>query len=225
MDPTRAVCTGVALFMLCGCSGGERSAEAPAGSATSAKTPEGAPYAYERLPLDTSRAPGTIVDSVFPMPEMITRFRAGLPEVRALAGGEISPESLAAKFVLALAEGDSRTLSLLALSRAEFAYLYFPYAADAQRDGGLSPALRWDGILRNSEKGISRALDRIGRKPLKFDALQCQTPPSRLGPMTQQDGCTVRLTLADGTAFSGRLFGSIVGIGGRYKFVGYANDM
>lgn len=221
----RAVCTAVALLMLSGCSGAERSAESPAGSTVSAKTPEGTPYAYERLPLDTSRAPGTIIDSVFPLPEMIRRFRIGLPEVHALAGGESSPELLVKKFVQALAEGDSRTLSLLALSRAEFAYLYFPYSADPQGDGGLPPALRWDGIVRNSEKGISRALDRMGRTPLTLDVLECRTPAKRLGPLTQQDECTVRLSRTDGTTFSGRLFGSIIGIGGRYKFVGYANDM
>ena len=221
----RAVCTAVALLMLSACSGAERSAESPAVSTASAKTPEGTPYAYERLPLDTSHAPGTIIDSVFSMPEMITRFRVGLPEVKALAGGETSPELLVSKFVRALAEGDSRTLSLLVLSRAEFAYLYFPNSADAQGEGGLPPALRWDGIVRNSEKGISRALDRIGRAPLTLAGFECRTPARRLGPLTQLDECTVRLARGDGITFDGRLFGSIIGIGGRYKFVGYANDM
>ncbi len=199
--------------------------EAKVADSAIAAAPGGTAYAYQRVPLDTSHQPGTIIDSVFPMPEMIRRFRADLPEVRQLIDGEVSRQALVAKFVQAVATKDKKALGHLTLSRAEFAYVYFPNSSDATAANGLSPQLRWNGITLNSEKGITRALDRVGGKPLTLESLDCPNPPTTSGAMTLHDGCTVRIAATDGTKFSGRLFGSIIEFGGRFKFVGYANDM
>ena len=125
----------------------------------------------------------------------------------------------------ALAAGDRLALGRLTLSRAEFAYLYYPASRDARMTNGLPPTLRWDLLTLNSEKGIARALDRIGRKPMRLGSVNCTDTPVTMGAIRQHDGCTVQLTLADSSAFAGRLFGSIIEHRGRFKFVGYSNDM
>jgi hypothetical protein len=160
------------------------------------------------------------------MPEMLRRFRAGLPEVRDLAGGATSRTALAEQFVAALGARDKAALGMLTLSRAEFAYVYFPTTPDASQPNGLPPTLRWDQITLASEKGIGRALERIGgRGALTLVMLDCPNAPISQGPVTVHDGCTVRLRLADGSEFNGRLFGPILEHARRYKFIGYSNDM
>ncbi len=216
-------------FVLCGLAGCGPTAEPlekPSTDKVVLVTPEGSPYAYPRIPLDTTRTPGSVIDSVFPMPEMLRRFRANLPELRALNGGATSRQALATAFVAALASRDKPTLGQLTLSRAEFAWLYFPTTPNAARDNGLPPTLMWDQITLASEKGIGRALDRIGgRGALTLERLDCPNPPVTQGPATLHDGCTVVLRQVDGTEFKGRLFGPILEYAGRFKFIGYTNDM
>ncbi|MBC7844292.1 MAG: hypothetical protein H7099_18415 [Gemmatimonadaceae bacterium] len=159
------------------------------------------------------------------MPEMLRRFRAGLPEPAGLAQGAASREELVNRFVAALASADRAALVRLNMTRAEFAYLYFPNSRDAAMPNGMPPSLRWDLISLNSEKGINRAIDRVGNRRLTLESLDCRKPPLNTGALTMYDGCTVRLLLPDGKSFDGPLFGSIMSYGGRFKFVGYANDM
>lgn len=214
------------LAILAGCARVERpSTESAAAVSTTAVTPSGSPYAYERLPLDTTHPPGTTIDSVFPMKEMIRRFRDGLPDVTALHGGESSRQALITAFTGALAARDTRTLGTLALSRAEFASLYFPNTLDATRDAGLPPQRKWDQIVLNSEKGIARALSRLGGGPLTLVSLDCPNPPITSGLMKLHEGCVVHLTRGSEAVFNGRIFGSIIEFAGRFKFVGYSNDM
>lgn len=214
-----------ALTVLAGCAPSDGASRDSAASSAAAVTPGGSPYAYERLPLDTTRIPGATIDSVFPMPEMIRRFRVGLPELSALNGGESSRQALVTAFTAALAAQDARALGTMALSRAEFASLYFPNTPDATRAMGLPPQRKWDQIVLNSEKGIGRALSRLGGTPLTLQSLDCPNPPITSGPMKLHEGCLVHLRRGDGTAFDGRIFGSIIEYGGRFKFVGYSNDM
>jgi hypothetical protein len=211
------------LVGVCACSSGSASS---ADSSTSVvRAPGSATYAYDRVPLDTTRRPGAIIDSSFPMPEMIRRFRVGLPEVTALTTGAATRQELVAQFVSALASSDKQALGKLTLSRAEFAYLYFPNTAYARSDQGMPPTLLWDQIVLGSEKGIARALARVGGKPLTLDALDCPRAPERRGALTLQTGCSVRISAAGQAPFSGQLFSSIIEYAGRFKFVGYSNDM
>ncbi len=213
------------LCVVAGTACGSTDAASHSDSSALARTPEGAPYAYERVPLDTTRLPGAVVDSIFPMPEMIRRFRLNLPDPRGLVGGADSRQSLAMRFVAALATADRATLGQLTLSRAEFAYLYYPNSRDAGMTNGMPPTLRWDLMTLSSEKGIGRAIDRIGGKPLTLQSLDCPNPPTTSGTIAMHDDCTVRIGRADGTTFTGRLFGSIIEHAGRFKFAGYNNDM
>jgi hypothetical protein len=194
-------------------------------SASGARNSGGVAYAYDRVALDTARTPGAIIDSVFPMPEMLRRFRAGLPAISSLRDGAPTKHNLVAQFVTALASSDRTRLGRLTLSRAEYAYVYFPNTPDVSRENGLTPQLGWDQVTLASEKGIGRALSRIGGTPATLNGILCADGPRKSGEMTLHPGCTVRLTFRDGTTFDGHLFGSIVEYAGRFKFVGYANDM
>ena len=182
-------------------------------------------YAYDRIPLDTTHRDGTTIDSVFPAPEMMRRFRSGLPATAQLTGGAASVEALVTAFVNALATRDRQRLGELTLSRAEFAYLYYPNSPDARGSNGLPPTLRWSQITLATEKGIGRALERIGGVARTFEGIDCPAPALNTGEMSLRAGCSVRLRNPDGSILAGRFFGPIVEYAGRYKFVGYANDM
>ena len=223
MPDARTFATVLCVVACTACSSTDAASRGDSGAI--ARTPDGVPYAYERVPLDTTRTPGAVVDSVFPMPEMIRRFRLKLPDPKGLVGGADSRQALATRLVAALSAADRATLGQLTLSRAEFAYLYYPNSRDAGMTNGMPPTLRWDLITLSSEKGIARAIDRIGGKPLTLQSLDCPNPPATTGTITMHDGCTVRLGRADGTTFNGRLFGSIIEHAGRFKFAGYDNDM
>jgi len=193
-----------------------------AGATTNASA---VPYAYDRVALDTLRAPGAIIDSVFPMPEMLRRFREGLPETPALLHTASTRDALVRSFVAALASSDRSALGQLALSRAEFAYVYFPHVSDTSSDASLPPQREWDQLTLRSEKGIGRAMARLGGAGLALQSLACPSAPVVRGELTLHQGCTVRIGRSDSTLFSGHLFGTIVEQAGRYKFAGYSNDM
>lgn len=223
MSSTRTLAALSVVLIVAACTNTKPSSDA--GTAAAARDTNGVPFAYQRIPLDTSHTPGAIIDSVFPMPEMLKRFRSGLPELSALQGGDDSRQALVSHFITALAASDKIALGKLALSRAEFAWLYFPNSRDAMMPNGLPPQRRWDQVTLNSEKGIGRALTRLGGKPITLESFDCPNPPVTTGAQKLHDGCTVKLKLADGTTFTGPLFGSIIEYAGRFKFVSYTNDM
>ena len=70
----------------------------------------------------------------------LAEFRAGLPEVTTLAGGAPSREALVTGLLAALAARDTATLHRLVLSRAEFAWLYYPTTQHALPPYYLDPA-------------------------------------------------------------------------------------
>ncbi|HYW51657.1 MAG TPA: hypothetical protein VE861_13675, partial [Gemmatimonadaceae bacterium] len=78
-------CTVLLATLLTAC--GETAPAARADSTNAATAPGGAPYAYDRIVLDTTRPPGTVIDSTFPMPELIRRFRIGLADPQGLVDG------------------------------------------------------------------------------------------------------------------------------------------
>ena len=223
MSSSRARIALTTTVALIGCSSGK--ADSADDAAAPARDTNRVTYAYNRIQLDTTRTPGAAIDSVFPIPEMVRRFRAGLPVLTALERGAHSRDALVAQFITALSTSDKTTLGRLTLSRAEYAFLYFPNTPDATRDNGLTPQRGWDQLTLASEKGIARSLTRVGGKPLALQSLECANPPTIAGLMRLHAGCTVRIRLADGTDFAGRIFGSIIEYAGQFKFVGYANDM
>jgi hypothetical protein len=193
-----------ALLLLAACTGGER---------RDAARP------------DTLAAPKPqVVDSILPIEEHLRRFRQGLPEVTALADGLPSDTALVRAFLAAVSARDSASLSRLVLSRAEFAWLYYPAHIYARPPYELDPLTSWTLQQGNSAKGFSRALREYGGQRLAYLTHGCKPAATVAPPAREWNQCEVGLKVDD-VEMVKRLFGSIVEIGGRYKFVSYANDL
>ncbi|HEV8599534.1 MAG TPA: hypothetical protein VGQ69_09255 [Gemmatimonadales bacterium] len=181
-----------------------------------------------QVALDTARPwrkPGDKIDSLLPMAEYLRRFRAGLPQPVRLAGGEVSREALARRFLAAIAAQDSAALIELALTRAEFAWLVFSDHRYVDPPYELDPEIFWMQLTAESAKGITRALRRYQSHSLTFLALQCQrdTLQIRRGPAKLWGPCALRYR--DGAREeTRRLFGSLVERDGRVKLLSFAND-
>jgi hypothetical protein len=163
------------------------------------------------------------VDSSLPLEEALRRFRAGLPVVTRLSGGELTREALVRRFVRAVERRDTVAVRAMVLSRAEFAYLYYPHSPFTRDPHRQMAGLVWLFTQVNSSKGITRAFDRFGSRPLFYRGHRCNVRPQGQGPNLLWEDCVLRL--GDGPAAGEvRLFGSIIERDGHLKFVSYAND-
>jgi hypothetical protein len=219
--PSAAPCRGVgaarvalvALVALGAC-GRDRGPAAPAAPpARAANAPDG-----------VGAAPGaSAVDSVIPRAEEMRRFTADLgPAPVALSGGERSRDALVRRFVQALERRDTANLRRMHLTRAEFAYLYYPSAPVSRPPYDLSPGLFWFQLDGNSNRGIARALAERGGRPLGYAGVDCATPVTE-GENRVHARCVIHHTGAGGR--DEMLFGSILERGGRFKFISYANKL
>ena len=178
-----------------------------------------------RSELDTSAATGNVIDSIFPMEEEMARFRSGLMEATELTGGAGSVEALGETFLRALEAGDRSAIEALAITKEEFAWLYFPYSLYATAPYELPPGLLWMQIENASSKGIAAALRRYEGEDLSGSRIRCAeegetTPVGRI-----LDHCTVTAILPNGEPVEERLFGTILEVAGRYKFVSFAGEL
>jgi len=167
----------------------------------------------------------TTVDSVVSIDTALARFRQGLEEPAELAYGAGSLDELIGTFVKRLEASDTAGLASLALTRAEFAYLYYPTVPEARPPYELSPGLLWFMIDGNSARGLRVALAERGSKPLGYVGHRCSGDPRRDGESTVWPLCIVRRLQAPGDTVEERLFGPIVERGGRFKFVTFANKL
>lgn len=179
--------------------------------------------AREAVPPDPA-AVATVIDSIFPLAEALRRFRADIPEVQALAGGADSRDDLVRRFVRALETRDTSAIRDLVLSRAEYAWLYYPTSSFSREPYYQMPQLNWFLSFEDSRKGITRALRRFGGGDLQYAGYAC--PDSALvdGGLRFWHRCTIALGRA-GVPKQLRLFGSIVERDGQFKFYSYANDL
>jgi hypothetical protein len=165
------------------------------------------------------------VDSVFPIDEEVRRFRATLADSAAtLSGGASSRDELVARFTDALAAGDRARLAGLALTAAEFAYLYYPYTRFTRRPYELGPGLVWFQLENYGSKGLNRAIDRYGGRPLRVVGHECGVLEQE-GPNRVWNECVVRHVRASGDTARASLFGAILERDGQYKFISYGNRL
>lgn len=171
-----------------------------------------------------ARDAGRVVDSLPPRDVALSQFRAGLPEVTAFSGGAPTREALVRKFVHALAAADTAALRRLALSRAEFAWLYYPNTPQGLPPYDLPPGLLWTMLELHGERGLRHALEEHGGRPARYLAHTCDARTSSEGANTVYGPCVVRLALARDT-IEQRLFGLVVRRGGTFKLVSLANKL
>lgn len=184
--------------------------------------------AHAATPPATQAAPaappaGTVVDSIFPPEEEMRRFRVGLGEPQGLSGGERSREALVRAFVRAVERSDTAAVRRMIVSRAEFAWLYYPSTEFTHPPRQMSPALLWFMMTQDSEKGIGRLLDRRGGSRLGYVSTHCDAQPRVEGRNRLWDHC--RVTLRNGgTTKTERLFSTLIERDGRFKFLSYKNE-
>ncbi|MFL5496480.1 MAG: hypothetical protein ACJ8DC_18995 [Gemmatimonadales bacterium] len=165
------------------------------------------------------------IDSAVPREVALRRFQQASRRVATLAGGERTREALVRAYVRALERRDTTALARLLLTRDEFAFLYYPTNPRGLPPYDLAPELMWFMLSQGSERGLGRALQERGGRPLGYLSHQCDGMPSREGENLVWGPCQVRRRLPDGGRGSERLFGLILERGGRYKFVSYANKL
>lgn len=168
--------------------------------------------------------PGRIVDSILPIEEHLRRFRTGLAAVDSLQHGAASERALVEAFLAATVARDSVALGNLLLSRGEYAWLYYPAHSYSRPPYELDPGSFWTLIQGNGAKGFARLLREYGGRRLGYVTHGCKPSDAVQAPVREWNQCEVGLTV-DGAETVKRMFGSIVEIGGRYKFVSYANDL
>lgn len=163
-----------------------------------------------------------VVDSALAPEEHLRRFRGGLEPVHALDSVAPSRDALVEAWAEAIERQDTARLVSLHLTRAEFAYLYFPESPYAAPPARTPPEFLWFQFRENSEKGLNRAVRRLGGRPLELEALACAAPRPH-GRSLLHERCTARRRTAEGLVEQ-RLFGTILERDGRFKFVSYANE-
>jgi hypothetical protein len=166
----------------------------------------------------------THVDSILPRAEALRRFQASARPIDSLTGGAASRDALVDAFVHAVETRDTAGLRRLSLDRDEFAFLYYPTAAQGLPPYDLAPDLLWFLLQTGSDKGLTRALASRGGRTLGFQSYRCDTVPSREGANLLWGPCVVRHRQA-GAIVEERLFGLIVERDGRFKFVSYGNKL
>jgi hypothetical protein len=168
---------------------------------------------------------GGVVDSILPREEAVRRFRQGLAPVDALAGGAQSLDGLVTAYFRALSAADTATLAALGVTRAEFAYLYYPTAVQARPPYDLEPGLMWFMLFERSNQGLRRALQLHGGEVMRPAGFDCGSGPQREGENMVYGPCLVRWVTQEGDTTAARLFSRVLDRDGRFKFLSFANRL
>jgi hypothetical protein len=159
------------------------------------------------------------------MKRALDQFRTTVtgPAPRTIQGGAQSRDQLVRNFVAAVQRADTSALIRMTMNRAEFAYLYYPNSIYTHPPYELDPETAWMLSRANSEKGLTRIIQRFAGKDLQMSGYQCAETPRHEGPNRYWDECTLSLQ-ATGVPATMRWFGGIWDRDGQFKFLSYAND-
>ena len=153
----------------------------------------------------------------------LTLFRVGLTPVSELEKGEASLDAIVSRLVRAVEQSDTAALREMVMSRAEFAYLYYPTSVFTRAPMKQEPALVWFLHTAPSEKGVSRLVNRYGGRQLRL-VNDC-APPKLEGENRLWFDCAQRIFDARGDTTMIRLFGGVYERNGRFKIFSYSNDL
>jgi hypothetical protein len=165
------------------------------------------------------------IDSAVPRDVALAQFRAPLgAEVSELATELRSRDALVDRYVALLAKRDTVGLANLALSKAEFAWLYYPTNPISLPPYDLAPGLMWFQLEGNSRKGLLHALEERGGRDLKVVGYRCERTTTE-GENRIHERCALRRVQAPGDTIAEILFGGIIERHGRFKLIGHTNKL
>lgn len=185
----------------------------------------GSAAACDRPAMRAEDPPAGVVDSILSREEALRRFQKALPPASALENGQESRDQLVAAFVKALESRDTLALATMAITPAEFAYLYYPTTGQGLPPYDLEPGLMWHLLTQRSDRGLRRSLATYGGRRLRLLSYDCGKEESREGENTISGPCVLRVRDEAGRTASLGLISQIIERGGRYKFVSYANRL
>ena len=170
------------------------------------------------------KTPGYVVDSLFTPEEDLRRFQATVvgPVPTQLSGGAASTDALIREYWALLSTGDTLSMSPLVVSRGEYAYLYFPGSVEAT--SGMPPAIGWELIVRQSGRGLTRALRIAQVGPSVIKSVTCSDTPRVSGKNTIYGPCGVVIT-RDGTEQTVWVVKSLIERDGVHKLFGLQNEL
>ena len=174
---------------------------------------------------DSTVASSNAAGAVESMDAMLRRFQAGVPRIDTLSGVSSSPEALTRRYLEAVARSDTSALRDMHISRAEYAYLYFPSSRMMAPPYELPPDVAWMLHTAESNKGIESILRRFGGDRLELDAIRCPGEPLEEGPNTVRRDCVVRYRTKGRPTLEQPLFAAIIERDGRFKFFSYATSL
>ena len=165
-----------------------------------------------------------VIDSVLSMDTLLARFRRDLPKPAGLSGGAANRDTLVLLMVRALQTNDTAAFEQLAVTRAEWAWLYYPTNMEARPPYELPPGLAWLRLQEGNRKAVFRALRELGGRSLEYRGYHCPGEPLLEGENRVWVRCTVTVAREGDQPRPLRLFASMVERQGRFAFLSYAND-
>jgi hypothetical protein len=172
---------------------------------------------------EVEREPKGVIDRSMPVQAALREFQKSVRRVDTLSHATGDRNALVADFMRALERGDSTRLVQLFISKAEFAWLYFPASIYMKQPYELPPEIAWLLTAADSEKGFKRLTDRLGGRQLAYAGVDCQRE-DRDSRHTYWRDCFVKYSHPAQGRVQRRLFGSIMERDGKHKFLSYAND-
>lgn len=168
---------------------------------------------------------GVASDSAISMDTLLHRFQAGLPRHDTLTGTAPTREALTRRYLAAIARFDTGAVRGMHITRAEYAYFYFPSSKMMKPPYELPPDAAWLLHTAESNKGIGSVMRRFGGQHLQFESVRCPGEPLREGPNTIWRDCVVRYRGQGEPAREHPLFAAIIERDGRFKFFSYATPL
>ena len=165
------------------------------------------------------------MDSLVPRDEALRRLQEGIPRIEGLQDGASSRAAVIKAYVHALETRDTVAIARLAISRAEFAWLYYPTTPQGLPPYDVEPALLWFLLSSRSDKGARRALTVYGGQRHHVISEDCGRAGTREGENTIWGPCRVRWVVESGDTLSTQLVGQILERTGRFKVLSYSNDL
>ncbi len=174
------------------------------------------------------KTPGYIIDSILPPAEALRRLQQEVmdPIPTRLTGGGDSRAALIRAYWAALQRTDTTLIRTLVVSKAEFAYLYFPESAPFA--SGMQPLPAWVLYEAQSGRGLTAASSRAreattGRAELRD--VTCQAGGRSEGASETSGPCGVVVRWPDQRTDTLWIASTVIRRDGRYKLLGLDNAL